>query len=54
MRLVSQAEIDEHKETHTRRSIEEILFQAGFLHNNIMTGTFECGMNLWAKAMKTS
>jgi len=54
LRLVSHAEIDEHKGTHTRKSIAEILFQAGFSRNSITTGTFECGMNLWAKATKTS
>ena len=54
IRLVSQAEIDEHKETHTRKSIAEILFHAGFSRKRIMTGSFECGMNLWAKATKTS
>jgi len=54
MRLVSHAEIEEHKGTHTRESIAEILFQAGFSRKSIMTGTFECGMNLWAKTTKTS
>ena len=54
LRLLSHAEIDEHKETHTRESIAKILFQAGFLRKNVTTGSFECGMNLWAKATKTS
>jgi SAM-dependent methyltransferase len=54
MRIVSQAEIEEHKGTYTRKSIMEILFEAGFSRKSIMTGTFECGMNLWAKATKTS
>jgi SAM-dependent methyltransferase len=52
--LLSHAEIDEHKETHTRKSIAKILFQAGFLRKSVTTGSFECGMNLWAKATKTS
>jgi SAM-dependent methyltransferase len=54
LRLLSRAEIDEHKETHTRKGIAKILFQAGFLRNSVTTGSFECGMNLWAKASKTS
>ena len=54
VRLVSQAEIEEHKGTYTRKSIMEILFQAGFSRKSIITGSFECGMNLWAKATKTS
>jgi 2-polyprenyl-3-methyl-5-hydroxy-6-metoxy-1,4-benzoquinol methylase len=54
LRLVSHTEIDEHKETHTRKSIAPILFQAGFLRKSVTTGTFECGMNLWARATKTS
>jgi SAM-dependent methyltransferase len=52
--LLSHAEIDEHKETHTRKSIAKILFQAGFLSKSVTTGSFEWGMNLWAKATKTS
>jgi len=51
--LVSHSEIQEHKKTHTRRSIAKILFQAGFSHKSITTGSFEAGMNLWAKATKT-
>ncbi len=54
LRVLSHAEIDEHKETHTRKSIAKILFQAGFLRKSVETGSFECGMNLWAKATKTS
>jgi SAM-dependent methyltransferase len=53
LRLVSQTEIDEHKETHTRKSIENILIQAGFSRKSVRIGSFECGMNLWATATKT-
>lgn len=50
--LLSSDEIDEHEETHTHGSITAILTKAGFDPGNIECGTFECGMNLWARAKK--
>ncbi len=52
LRLLSHDEIDEHEETHTRQSIARILATAGFDEGRIECGSFELGMNLWARAMK--
>lgn len=54
IRLISKAEIHDHKRTYTRKTIENVLVQAGFPDKSVSTGSFECGMNLWAKATKTS
>ncbi len=52
LRFVSADEIDEHEETHTRQSMKNTIANGGFSLENIETGTFECGMNLWARATK--
>ena len=52
LRLVSADEIDEHEEMHTRASLKETIAKGGFRPGDIETGTFECGMNLWARATK--
>jgi SAM-dependent methyltransferase len=54
LRLVSPDEIDEHQEMHTHGSIKKILMDAGFCEGEITQGSFECGMNLWATASKSS
>jgi SAM-dependent methyltransferase len=49
-RLISREEIEDHKDTFTRYKLKGELSKAGF--HSIRTGTFECGMNLWAVAAK--
>jgi len=52
LRLVSRDEVKEHKQTHTRKTIMEVLFQGGFSPKSVTMGSFECGMNFWAQATK--
>ncbi|PIQ76816.1 hypothetical protein COU78_00755 [Candidatus Peregrinibacteria bacterium CG10_big_fil_rev_8_21_14_0_10_49_24] len=52
LHLVSPEEIDEHQDKYTLKMIQGFLLKAGFKKENISTGTFELGMNLWAKATK--
>jgi SAM-dependent methyltransferase len=54
LRLVSPAEIEEHKDRYAPRKISSILQQGGFTAENIRTGYFEIGMNIWATAVKTA
>jgi SAM-dependent methyltransferase len=50
LRLVSPEEIDEHQDRYDRTAIRRRLVDAGFPEPAIETGTFELGMNLWARA----
>lgn len=50
--LVSREEIDEHQSLFTRDSLFGLLAGDAFQPNNIRVGTFELGMNLWARATK--
>lgn len=50
--LVSSEEIEEHKSLFTPQSLFGLLVRGGFPPGNIHVGTFELGMNLWAKATK--
>ncbi len=50
--LVSRDEVDEHEAQHSRQQIVELLAQGGFDSKHIETGTFELGMNLWARARR--
>ena len=52
MRLVSPAEIDEHKDAYDRSSILAMLMVAGFREENLQGGYFELGLNVWAAATK--
>ncbi|OPY79692.1 MAG: hypothetical protein A4E64_00336 [Syntrophorhabdus sp. PtaU1.Bin058] len=52
--LVSPAEIEEHKDRYSRGKIASVLQQGGFTTENIRTGYFEIGMNIWATATKTT
>ena len=54
LRLVSADEVDEHEETHTLASMKDAIAGGGFRSEHIETGTFECGMNLWARAKKAN
>ncbi|MEN6308912.1 MAG: class I SAM-dependent methyltransferase [Anaerohalosphaeraceae bacterium] len=49
-RLISREEIDDHKDTFTQTKVKTCIAGAGF--DTITTGSFECGMNLWAFAVK--
>lgn len=52
LRLVSAAEIEEHKDRYFPGKISSILQQGGFAAKDIRTGYFELGMNIWATAIK--
>jgi SAM-dependent methyltransferase len=54
LQLVSPAEIEEHKDRYTPLKISSVLQQGGFTAENIRTGYFEIGMNIWATAKKTT
>ncbi len=51
--LVSHEEVSEHKAQHTGAQIAALLNEAGFESSAIDQGSFELGMNLWARARKT-
>lgn len=48
--LVSHDEIDEHRKQYTSSGIIEMLQGAGFARDRIQVGSFELGLNLWARA----
>jgi ubiquinone/menaquinone biosynthesis C-methylase UbiE len=50
--LISAEEIHEHKHNHRRERIEDIIASGGFNKNNIRSGFFELGMNMWFTAKK--
>jgi SAM-dependent methyltransferase len=50
--LVSRDEVDEHEAQYSRQQIVELLAQGGFDPKQIEAGTFELGMNLWARARR--
>jgi len=52
MKLVSPAEIDEHKGAYDCASIFAMLVVAGFREENLQGGYFELGLNVWASATK--
>jgi SAM-dependent methyltransferase len=52
MRLISRVEIEDHKDLFTRKKLQQRLVDAAFCPKLIHTGSFECGMNLWAAARK--
>jgi ubiquinone/menaquinone biosynthesis C-methylase UbiE len=52
LRLVSSEEIEEHKTFFTRDKLHSVIEGGGFLKENITTGSFEVGMNLWFVAQK--
>ena len=49
--LVSREEIDEHKDAYDPARIREHLLRAGFSPDELRQGSFELGMNLWARAV---
>lgn len=52
LRLVSKEEMEEHKHSHSRQEIEDILKEAGFKRNKINSGFFEFYFNMWFRAEK--
>lgn len=52
LKLVSPEEIYDHKDIYTVGKISSILQKGGFNENNIRSGYFEFGLNIWATAKK--
>ncbi|MBI5681770.1 MAG: class I SAM-dependent methyltransferase [Deltaproteobacteria bacterium] len=52
LRLVSSAEIDEHKWAYSLSRIAHVIQEGNFLKENLQLGYFEMFMNLWAMARK--
>jgi SAM-dependent methyltransferase len=52
LRLVSRAEIEDHKDAYSLSRISSILIEAGFSEKNIQTGHFQIFLNSWARAEK--
>ena len=52
LNLVSSEEIDEHQSLFTRDLLRRLLANEPFDPAYIQVGTFEFGMNLWARAVK--
>ncbi|MCL4694181.1 MAG: methyltransferase domain-containing protein [Candidatus Hydrogenedentes bacterium] len=54
LHLVSPEEIEEHKTLLTPRDVRTLLEEAGFPREDAKVGTFEFGMNIYARATKRS
>ncbi|GMV90558.1 MAG: hypothetical protein AMXMBFR82_03360 [Candidatus Hydrogenedentota bacterium] len=54
LRLVSPEEIEEHKTLLTPRDVRALLEEAGFSRDAVKVGSFEFGMNIYARATKRS
>lgn len=52
LKVVSAAEIEDHKDTYGHEKIRSILIKANFKESNITWGYFEMFMNLWTRALK--
>jgi ubiquinone/menaquinone biosynthesis C-methylase UbiE len=52
LKLVSPAEIGEHKAYYDRRKVYQILRESGFGKDKIRAGCFEWFMNVWATGKK--
>ena len=52
LKVISQAEILDHKRYFNEQSLIDKLIKTGFEPQNIVTSTFEFGMNLFSKARK--
>ena len=48
--LVSREEIDEHHALFSPQTLRQLLCDAGFMNENIATGTFQMGCNIWCIA----
>jgi SAM-dependent methyltransferase len=52
LRLVSRAEICDHKAYYGRRQLAELLARAGFASASVTCGSFQLAANNWASATK--
>lgn len=50
--LISKEEIHEHKHHYNRDKIEKMLIQANFKKNDVKSGYFEVGLNMWFTCRK--
>jgi SAM-dependent methyltransferase len=50
--LVSSEEVGEHKSQYSQAQIRDLLTRAGFAPERVDAGSFEAGMNLWARAAR--
>jgi SAM-dependent methyltransferase len=51
--MVSVDEVDEHRGQYSHRQIRDLLTWGGFDPTLVELGSFEMGMNLWARARRT-
>lgn len=52
LRIVSPEEIDEHERAYTSGDLRGLLAASPFDERSVEIGTFELGMNLWARGVK--
>ena len=52
IKMVSNEEIEEHKGQYSKKQIYALLEEGGFEREKIEVGSFECLMNIWARAKK--
>ena len=52
LKLISPAEIREHKVLYSRSSVLDVVTKSGFDHEKIVSGYFELFMNIWLRAEK--
>jgi hypothetical protein len=52
VRIVSPEEIDEHQRAYTISEIDGLFARSRFQDGHAESGTFELGMNLWARVTK--
>lgn len=52
VRIVSPEEIDEHERAYTSKDLRDLFATSPFDHRTADVGTFELGMNLWARVVK--
>jgi SAM-dependent methyltransferase len=50
--LVASEEIEDHKAGYTPLKVRDAMMGAGFDPGMVLTGCFEAGMNIWARAVK--
>ena len=52
LRLVSGDEVGEHRDQYSRSEVLDLLQRGGFEPGTVDIGSFELGMNLWARARR--
>ena len=52
LKIVSAVEIEDHKDTFTRKKLENMLAASGYAKSNVRSGYFECFANIWIMAQK--